>query len=105
MKAFYGQDLHWKRQYRGLFNLLDCDLNRESLLKAFRSGEYRGENDAVQLSSTGELPESLLANYQQINDRYMRKLNFFKRAKKMSGALGKNLPAPIKSRLRKIFTS
>ena len=25
MHAFYGQDLHWKKQYRGLRVVLDCD--------------------------------------------------------------------------------
>src|SRR5262249_48328702 len=33
MRAFYGQDLHWKRQHRGLINRLDSDrLTREAVL-------------------------------------------------------------------------
>lgn len=105
MKAFYGQDLHWKKQYRGLFNMLDSDLSRTSVLAALRSGNYHGRNEETHLPSNGELPEWLLATYQRVNERYMRKQKVFKRVKKMSGAVGKSLPAPVKSRIRKIFTS
>src|SRR5688572_1258673 len=27
MRAYYGLDLHWRRQYRGLFNLMQCRSN------------------------------------------------------------------------------
>ncbi len=105
MKAFYGQDLHWKKQYRGLLNFLDCDVaDRTSVLRAFRSGSYQGFNDQTELPSSGQLPESLLVNYKKISERYMRKQKMFKRVKKMSGAVGKNLPAPVKAHLRKIFS-
>jgi hypothetical protein len=105
MKAFYGQDLHWRKQYRGLSNIVESDsLSRSSVLHAFRSGRYQGANGETQLPSNGELPESLLARYRKINDRYMRKQRVFKRLKKVSGSLGKDLPAPIKARIRKIFS-
>jgi hypothetical protein len=105
MKAFYGQDLHWKKQYRGLYNLLDCEPVRNSILAAFRDGRFNGQNEETSLPSSGALSEALLSNYQVVNDRYMRKQQVFKRVKKMSGSLGKSLPAPVKSRIRKIFSS
>ncbi len=74
MKAFYGQDLHWKKQYRGLFNFVDCDsTDRASVLRALRGGSYHGLNEQTELPSSGQLPESLLVNYKKINERYMRK--------------------------------
>jgi hypothetical protein len=105
MKAFYGQDLHWKRQYRGLSNLVDCDsLTRTAVLAAFRRGNYSGISQKLELPSDGVLPESQLKTFGKINERYMLKQDAFKRVKKLSGAFGKNLPAPIKSRIRKILS-
>jgi predicted metal-dependent phosphoesterase TrpH len=104
MKAFYGQDLHWRNQNRGLTNLIDCELTRTSVLESFRSGTYRGRNRDTDLPASGELSVSLLAAYQRVSDQYMRKQKLFKRVKKVSGAVGKSLPAPVKSRIRKLFS-
>lgn len=105
MMAFYGQDLHWRKQYRGLFNLIDSDSpTRASILEAFRVGRYQGRNEETDLPSNGELPAPLLANYDIVSGRYMRKQRIFKRVKKMSGRVGKGLPAPLKSRIRKLFS-
>jgi hypothetical protein len=105
MKAFYGQDLHWRKQYRGLTNLIHCEsATRAAMLVALRSGNYCGLSKELELPSSGVLPESLLESFGKVNQRYMRKQKLFKRVKKMSGALGKNLPAPVKSCIRKIFS-
>lgn len=105
MKAFYGQDLHWRKQHRDLFNLIDStSAKRDSIVEAFRTGKYQGRIEETDLPSSGELPKSLLENYDAINMRYMRKRKVFERLKKMSGNLGKGLPAPIKAQIRKRFT-
>ena len=105
MKAFYGQDLHWRNQHRGLSNTLRCESsNQTAVLQALRAGDYNGVSEGTELPATGELPEALLGDYGRINDRYMRKQQVFKQVKKMSGGFGKKLPAPIKRRLRKIFS-
>jgi len=105
MKAFYGQDLHWRNQYRGLANALRIDSsNRTSVLNALRAGDYNGVSEGTELPATGELPEALLGDYGRIQDRYRRKQKLFKRVKKISGGFGKKLPAPIKARLRKFFS-
>jgi hypothetical protein len=105
MKAYYGQDLHWKNQYRGLSNSLDCEkLTQTLLLAALRSGNYSGICEQVELPSNGILTDPLLTDFEKASNRYMRKQRLFKRVKKMSGDLGKNLPAPVKSRIRKIFS-
>jgi hypothetical protein len=105
MRAFYGQDFHWRRQYRGLFNLIDvADKSRSQILEEFRKGNYHGQHLETLLPSDGILQEPLLAGYEIDSARYMRKQRVFKSMKKMTGRLGKQLPAPIKSRIRKLFT-
>jgi len=104
MKAFYGQDLHWRKQYRGLFNLIDAkSADRDGILDAFRSGNYQGRHESTDLPASGDLTEDLMRDYDVKNSRYMRKAQMFKKVKKMSGSLGKKLPKPIKSTIRKLF--
>jgi len=106
MKAFYGQDLHWRQQNRDLHNLIlsESPSSTSSILVALRTGSYRGLGEQTELPSSGLLPASVLSNYEKVNDHYMRRQKMFKRVKKMSGALGRNLPAPVKAHLRKIFS-
>lgn len=105
MKAFYGQDLHWRKQSRGLFNLIDSESStRASILEAFRTGKYQGCMEETCLPSNGKLSESLFADYDVVNRQYMRKRKVFENLKRMSGSAGKRLPAPIKNRIRKLFT-
>jgi len=105
MKAFYGQDLHWRRQHRGLFNLIDSESStRGSILEAFRMGKYQGCIEETHLPSDGKLSESLFADYDVVNRQYMRKRKVFENLKRMSGSAGKHLPAPLKNRIRKLFT-
>jgi hypothetical protein len=64
MKAFYGQDLHWKKQFRGLFTHLDCSvLERRSILGALAAGKFSGVNGDLCLSSNGELSPELVAQF------------------------------------------
>jgi hypothetical protein len=105
MKAYYGQDLHWRNQYSGLSNLVRCDsAERTALLAALRAGNYAGLSEETQLPSDGILPSSLLEGYGRISDRYMRRQKVFKRIKRISGAFGRNLPAPVKARIRRIIS-
>jgi hypothetical protein len=104
MRAFYGTDLHWRNQFRGLFNVVQCEKpTREAVLSAMRHGDYSGVKGEFELPSNGKLSEDLLARFEKINGRYHHWRNLLKKAKKMSGRVGKRLPAPIKSQLRKIF--
>jgi hypothetical protein len=104
MRAFYGTDLHWKKQFRGLFNMVRCaTLTREAVLDAFASGDYNGVKGDLELPSSGQLPESLMKRFGSINSRYHLARQLLKNTKKMTGRLGKRLPAPVKSQLRRIF--
>lgn len=104
MRAFYGTDFHWKHQFRGLSNVVRCEvLTREALLSALRRGEYSGVNEQLEFPSSGCISGDLLEQFDSINDRYHRFRTLLKKVKRVSGRLGVNLPAPIKSQLRRIF--
>ena len=103
--AFYGTDLHWRKQYRRLvFAVTAPAPTREALLAAMKAGDFSGLKDKLELPSHGQLPEALLARFGTANARYNRVQKLFKRAKRMSGSFGKSLPAPIKAQLRRIFS-
>jgi len=104
MRAHYGADLHWRRQYRGLLNIACCGSNsREEILRAFARGDYQGVKDDLALPSDGRLPESLLASFEIMrarSERLRRAVKIIKQALKRCGV---NVPAPLKSQLRRIF--
>jgi hypothetical protein len=104
MLAFYGQDMHWKNQYRGLFNQLNCDtLDSSYLLKTMKIGDFTGIKDGVKLPSNGKLSPELLDNFGRANTRYHQKRKMMKNVKKAIDKFGVAIPAPIKAQLRRIF--
>jgi hypothetical protein len=104
MRAYYGLDLHWRSQYRGLFNLTQCQSNsREEILGAFANGDYQGVKDDLILPSDGRLPESLLASFEVIHARSDRMRRAVRRVKHALRRCGVNLPAPLRAQLRRIF--
>jgi hypothetical protein len=104
MLAFYGQDLHWKKQYRGLFNQIECDpRDRNSVLRALANGRYEAQKGELQLPSSGLLPQELLASFAQQHAHSDRVRNFLKSGKKALDRIGIVVPASIKSQLRRIF--
>ncbi len=104
MQAFYGQDLHWKRQYRGLFVTLECEkADQPSILAALSSGRYAGQKDDLQLPPTGILPGSLLAEFGRAHERSNRMWQFFKGSKATLDRLGIRVPEAVKAQLRRIF--
>jgi len=104
MHAFYGLDLHWKRQYRGLRVMLDCDsLSPASILQALAAGTYSAHKDNLQLPSSGELPESLLAEFAQAQARSQNMWRFLKNSKQTLDRFGIRVPKSLKAQLRRIF--
>jgi hypothetical protein len=104
MRAYYGIDLHWRRQYRGLLNLARCRSNsREEILGAFARGDYQGVKDDLALPSDGRLPASLLASFEVVHARSNRMRRAVKSVKQALRRCGVNVPAPLKARLRRIF--
>lgn len=108
LKAFYGQDLHWRKQFAGLFNRLDIPLgDRGSVLRALARGEYEGVYEGkageVTLPSDARLPEPLVREFARSSERTMRFRSSVKSVKKALGGAFKLLPAPVKAQLRRFF--
>ncbi len=104
MHAFYGQDLHWKKQFRGLHVGLDCDsLEPAKILAALAAGKYAARKDDLQLPSSGILPEELLAEFGRVQARSHRMWRLVKGGKKTLDRLGIRVPESIKAQLRRIF--
>lgn len=102
--AFYGLDLHWKRQYRGMFNWLRIGtLKRDDILDAFRRGLYYGVKDQLELPSNGVLPEESLTRFEMVHRRSARLRNFIKEMKKTADSLGLKVPDSVKAQLRRIL--
>jgi hypothetical protein len=104
IRAFYGTDLHWKRQYRGMFTALACAAaDRSEILDALRRGEYSGAKAELQLPSTGHLQEELLVRFDlehRKTDRMRRLATSFKST---AGRFGFSVPPALKAQLRRIF--
>jgi hypothetical protein len=102
--AFYGQDLHWKKQYRGLFLELEIDSGEpQAILAGIASGKFRGRKGELLLPSDGVLPASLLAQFGEANARSHRMWDLLKSGKNVLDRLGIRVPESVKAPLRKIF--
>jgi len=103
LRAFYGQDFHWKKQFRGLFNVLPCPLNKSAILECFRSGDFCAVMGSLELPSHGRLPQPLLLQFAGIYRRSSRLRKLAIRAKNLAEGLGLTIPAAVKAELRKLF--
>jgi len=104
LKAFYGRDLHWKKQFRGLSVFVECDVpNSEAILAAIAAGRFHGRKDELELPSSGILPQELLQEFGREHARADRRWQFFKSTKAALDRMGIRVPAALKSQLRRIF--
>jgi hypothetical protein len=113
VRAFYGQDLHWKRQYRGLLTVLNVDhvdsrdprdpSGRAQLLEALRAGQYEGAKGDMRLPSDGTLDAALLREFDRVHNRSHRMRAWMKHAKRWAEGLGVRVPLSVKAQLRRIF--
>ena len=104
MHAFYGQDLHWKKQFRGLCVTIDADTpDPAAILAALAAGKYSAQKDELQLPSSGVLPESLLAEFERTHARSYRMSRFLKSGKQALDRIGIHVPESLKAQLRRIF--
>lgn len=102
--AFYGQDLHWKKQYRGMFIELHSESpEREEVLGALRRGDYSGRNGTVELASTGIVSEEVLDRFAAVHSRSALMRQLLKRAKNAADRAGIAVPLRLKAQLRRFF--
>ncbi len=104
VRAFYGQDLHWRRQYRGLFTVVDTDvIERAPILAALAAGRFSGLKDDQRLPSDGLLDPALLAGFGRVHQRSQRMRTWMRQFKGWVDTIGVKVPRPIKAQLRRIF--
>jgi predicted metal-dependent phosphoesterase TrpH len=104
MRAFYGQDMHWRRQFRGL--TLEVDAARPvaaEVLAALRTGAFSAQKGRVRLSSRGELSPSLRLRFQEVHEHSERIRGLIKKARGIVSRWGMPVPPTIKAQLRRIF--
>lgn len=104
LKAFYGQDLHWRKQFAGLFNVLDiATADRALVLEALARGAYEGRKDTLRLPSNGQLSAQLTKKFGRAHGRSQRFRAAVKSIRMLLGGVVTRLPAPIKAQLRRFF--
>jgi hypothetical protein len=104
MRAFYGQDLHWKKQFRGLFVQLDSSpTDAQGILTALTDGAYSGVKGELVLPSSGILDQELVTRFADANASSNRMWKVLKQGKEMLDRVGIRVPQSVKAQLRRIF--
>ena len=104
MKAFYGIDLHWRHQYRGLLNRVHCDsLSREEILGALAMGNYDAFLNGWTLPSSGRLPASLIRAFDRAHERSDSWRQLVKKVKVGMTKCHVTVPGRLKDHLRRLF--
>jgi predicted metal-dependent phosphoesterase TrpH len=104
MGAFYGQDLHWKHQNRGLLNHVQAKTSAsEGILDALRDGAYGATKAELELPSNGLVATATLVRFAASNRRDAGKRRLMKRAKRWADSAGVRIPSALKAQLRRIF--
>ncbi len=104
MRSFYGQDLHWKKQFRGLFVQLDsAPANAQGILSALANGAYSGVKGELVLPSSGILEKELLTQFANAHAVSYRMRQFLQQGKQVLDRVGIRVPESVKAQLRRIF--
>ena len=102
--AFYGQDLHWKRQYSKMFIWVWTDtLDRTAILQSLLSAQYHAATDKYHLPSNGALDQSQLKRFEVLHQRSCWIRKCVETAHKAVRRTGVKVPHSIKARVRSIF--
>jgi hypothetical protein len=104
LRGFYSQDMHWRRQYRGLF--LDARAGRgtrDEILRALRNGDFVGVKDRLRLPSSGRLTEAQRSEFGEAHLRSERIRGLMKQARNIAARWGMPVPPGVKAQLRRIF--
>lgn len=102
--AFYGQDLHWKKQYRGLLTMFSKSIyTRKALLEALSAGEYVCCKGDLVLPSNGKLQNPVVDRFSHARKRSEQVRHVMKTAKTLADKLGIQVPARLKAQLRRVF--
>jgi hypothetical protein len=103
--TFYGQDLHYEKQFHGLYtNVFAKAANRSSILAALGSGEFMGRIGDLELPANASLPVPLLARFARVHKRYDLMRKTLRSVKATAKRLGLKIPAPMTAQFRKIIS-
>jgi hypothetical protein len=104
LHAFYGIDLHWRRQFRELFVEIAAEtMQADAILGALRQGQYVGIKGGLRLPSDGTVPHAVLQRFEAAHMRSVRMRRWIGKVKSVVDALGVAVPRPVKAQLRRIF--
>jgi hypothetical protein len=104
MRAFYGQDLHWKTQNRRLCTVVECGrLTPSDVLSSLRQGRYVGVMNGIVLPSDGLLSSAQMASFASHYERSRRFREFAIKAHRMLRKHDLRMPAGIKAQFRRLF--
>ncbi len=104
MRGFYGQDLHWKKQFRELFVEVEvASPDSQSVLAAFAAGNYCGVKGELVLQSSAVLDDEQAAKFASAHARSYRMWRLLKGGKQVLDRIGIGVPESLKSQLRRIF--
>jgi hypothetical protein len=102
--GFFGQDLHWKKQFAELFTHLEAEgTDRASVLAALRNGQFTGEAGAITLRSDAGLNAQQRERFAVVNARSQRMRTAIKSVRRVLGASFKLLPKSVKAEIRRYF--
>jgi predicted metal-dependent phosphoesterase TrpH len=104
VKAFFGLDLHWRHQYRGLLTHIDVDrLDAGEMLRALEGGAFHATCRELEFLPTAELDPSLAARFETEHARSHRLRRLLKGGKRFADRVGLRAPAALKAQLRRLF--
>ena len=104
MRAFYGQDYHWRRQYRGLFlDVAAPDTTPPEILRALRAGDFTGIKERHRLPSNGRLTDAERTLFGEAHMRSERIRRLVKQARSLATRWGMPVPPGVKAQLRRLF--
>ncbi len=104
LHAYFGLDLHWRTQFRGLqVRVSTGRLEQTALLARLRAGDFVGTYRDLELPSNGLLTASAkvrLAFRHHVSDGLR---GFLRGGRRLAVRLGIEVPATLKSQLRRIM--
>jgi hypothetical protein len=104
VRAFYGQDLHFRKQYTGVHvELRNATLDSKSIISALREGRYVGRSADLHLTADGSLEPSVAKRFERLHRRSRQMRGLAGDTKGVLDSLGLSIPARLKTQLRRLF--
>lgn len=103
VRAFYGQDLHFRNQYMGLHVEVSSSLDALAIVEALRAGDHVGRTEQLELAPDGTLDPLLGERFMRAHSRALQVRRLAGRAKALLDRAGLGVPQGVKTQLRRLF--